>query len=106
MIDTPELNKLSKIDDEGDNQIIGEFLEWAGENGYHFTKTVTYTDTRESLIHAGRFYDVPVEVEQPVEIKEVIAHYFGIDLDKVRAEKEAVYASLRAASVCQRGATG
>lgn len=102
-METPECDKLSKINDEGDNQTIGAFLEWAGENGYHFTKTVTLMDERTYLYREGT-YEVPVDVEQPVNIQDVLAHFFGIDMDKVRAEREAVYAEMRAKSACQRGA--
>lgn len=96
-IATPELDKLKKINDSGDNQTIAEFLEWAGENGYNFTKTVTFMDDRESLI-TGKPYQVPVDVEQPVGIAAVLAEYFKIDLDKVSAEKDAVFAAIRAAN--------
>ena len=91
MSDTPELDKLTEINKQGDNQIIGEFLEWATcEKGYHFTRTHE---------EDGATFEFPVKIE------DVLAEYFEIDLKKVQAEREQVYAQIRAASVCQRGAT-
>lgn len=98
MADTPEVDKLIKISESEDSQTIGEFLEWALFNGYHLTKTVTMQ------VDGWREGDTDDrEYEQPVGIEEILAHYYGIDLAKVRAEKEAVLAELRASSVCQRG---
>lgn len=92
--ETPELDKLRRINKSGDNETIGQFLEWAGENGYHLTKTVKYTDTRESLI-SGKPYEVEVEAEQPVGIEEVLYAFFGLDAAKISAEREAVYRSIK-----------
>jgi hypothetical protein len=92
-MDTPELDKLKKINDSGDNNTIGAFLEWAGENGYRLTRTVTYTDQRTSLFNDDT-YEVPVEVQEPVGTEAVLIHYFEIDMDKVSAEKDALYEEL------------
>jgi hypothetical protein len=91
--ETPELDKLKKINASGDNKTIGAFLEWAGENGYRLTKTVEYTDVRHSLYNDDA-YEVPIEVQEPVGTEEVLAAYFGIDMDKVSAEKDALYEAL------------
>lgn len=98
MSDTPELDKLSKIDETGDNDTIGAFLEWAtSEGGYNFTKTETVMAEGYSLIK-DETYEYETQVEVPVSIEDALAHYFGIDVDKVRAEREAVYAKVRAAA--------
>lgn len=99
MPETPELDKLTKINEQGHNTVIGAFLEWAGYNGYHFTKTQT---VQAEGLGGTRTKDVEV----PVPIEDALAHYFGIDMAKVRAEREAVYVAVRKASACQRGATG
>jgi hypothetical protein len=87
---TPELDRLAAIDATGDNRIIGEFLEWAEYSGYHFTRTHEEN---------GATFEFPVSIE------DALAHYYNIDMDKVRAEREQVYAELRAASARQSGAT-
>lgn len=92
--ETPELDKLRRINESGDNETIGQFLEWAGENGYHLTKTVTYTEQREMLL-SDYIYEVEVEVEQPVGIEEVLYAFFGLDRDKINAEREAVFNAIK-----------
>lgn len=98
MNDTPELDKLAKINETGDNQTIGEFLEWAtGEGGYNFTQTRTVTVEDEEFF-SGKPYTYEKDVEVPVSIEDALAHYFGIGMDKVHAEREAVYAEVHAAA--------
>lgn len=94
--ETPELDKLKKINDSGDNTTIAAFLEWAGENGYRLTRTVEYTDSYTSLVN-GDTIEYPVDVQEPVGTEAVLAEYFKIDMDKVSAEKDAVFAALQAA---------
>lgn len=89
---TPELDKMAAAREN--SQTIGEFLEWAECNGYHFTKTRMYTETGTAL-HNGETYEYEVPVEVPAGIEEALADYFEIDLDKARAEREAAYARLR-----------
>lgn len=96
MSETPEFDKMIAV--RKDSQIIGEFLEWAGHNGYTFNK-VFMVEVQDFW---GNIAEEPSEV--PVRIEDALAHYFEIDLDRVRAEKDALYARLREASACQRGA--
>lgn len=102
MTQTPELDKMRAIHD--DSQTIGEFLEWATANGYHFTRTTTVEVDAERLM-TGRPYTYDKVIEVPAKIDDALADYFKIDLAKAQAEKDALYAELRAKSVCQRGAT-
>ena len=96
MSETPEIDKLSKINESGDNQTIGEFLEWAtSEGGYNFTQTKTVMAEGYSLVK-DETYEYETTVEVPVSIEEALARFFGVDMDKVRAEREAVYAKVRA----------
>lgn len=102
MIDTPELNKRLAVRKE--SQIIGEFLEWATSNGYHFTKTVILTAESPSLF-SDKVHEYDVPHERPVAIEDALADYFEIDLDKVEQEQRALLVEVRAKSACQRGAT-
>lgn len=96
MSETPELDRLAAISESGDNQVIGEFLEWAGHNGYHLTKTVVMESEEQSLI-SDKTYTVKHDVEQPVGITEILYHFFGIDPVKLERERRAVLADIRAA---------
>jgi hypothetical protein len=78
--ETPELDKRSEVLDEGNK--IGEFLDWlVHEKGI----TLAEWDERDRLMPAntGGF-------------ERLLADYFGIDLDKVEAEKLAILKHLRA----------
>lgn len=101
MSETSELDKMLAV--QADSQIIGEFLEWAQYNGYHFTKTQTVKAEGHHLF-TNKSYEYDRDIEVPVGIEEALAHYYEIDLDKARAEQDAVYARLREASACRRGA--
>jgi hypothetical protein len=91
--DTSELGKMMAVQE--DSQTIGEFLEWAEQNGYHFTKTVKVKAEGYSLIR-DETYEYDREIELPVKIEEALAHFFGIDLKKVDAERRAVLDEVRA----------
>ncbi len=77
---TPELDKRSGVLD--DSHKIGEFLDWLEqEKGI----TLAQWDDHDRLMPArtGGF-------------ERLLADYFGIDLDKVEAEKMAILEQLRA----------
>ena len=92
-METPELDKMSKVQD--DSQVIGEFLEWATSSGYNFTQTKTVKAEGYSL-NKDETYEYDKEIEAPVNIEKVLAEFFEIDLDKANAEREAVFAAIRA----------
>lgn len=69
MIETPEHDKLSALG--GANQIVGDFIEWLGEQGFCIAGWDQYD--RLYAIHASR--------------DKLIADHFGIDTNKLEAEK-------------------
>lgn len=78
MVKTSELERLSKIKEK--SQTIGEFLEWLNEQG--ITLCERYKDTE-------MFYPIVGSREQ------LLAEYYGIDLGKVEAEKQAILKDIR-----------
>lgn len=96
MSDTPELDRLAAINESGDNQVIGEFLEWAGANGYHLTKTVEM-ESEETSLFTSKTYTVKHDVEQPVGIEEILYHFFNIDPAKLESERRMLLDRYRAA---------
>lgn len=80
MSDYPEHAKLKAL--EGANQIVGNFIEWLGENGYVIGK---YDDIGD-LWPAHR------------SIEWFLAKHFEIDLDKLEEEKVAMLEEIRKAS--------
>ncbi len=73
---TPECDKMVAASDEG--QTIGNFLEWAEENGYSLCRSTgnNYTPVRQST-----------EV--------ILAEYFNIDLTLVEEERRALLERIR-----------
>jgi hypothetical protein len=80
-VPTPELDKMSAVRDE--SQAIGEFLEWMSSRGLVFAKWVD----------RGIHDDELVEDRKP--IKERLAEYFEIDLNKVDEEQRMLLDTLR-----------
>ena len=76
----PEHEKLAKI--SGKSQAVGEFLEWASSQGLHLCEPIP-----ESL-HG---YYGPTNRS----VLDLLAEFFGIDQDKIEAEKRAMLAYLR-----------
>lgn len=83
---TPELDKIRAA--QRDSQVIRDFLLWAQYNGYRFSAILTM----EAKAWGDRTYQE--KIETPVEVGEVIAHYFGINLGRAEAERRAVRANL------------
>jgi hypothetical protein len=75
MSDFPEHDKLAAVQDQ--SQIVGEFMEWAEENGYQLM-----------AVDDGRPYGVALEP--------VLADWLGIDLEKLDKEKRAMLNEMRA----------
>lgn len=85
----PELEKLRQVSDE--SRAISGFLEWAESKGYRLVKTVTteVVDWRGST--------TTEEDEVPANVDQALADYFGIDMDKVEAERRELLDRLRRA---------
>ncbi len=87
-----------------DNQIIGNFLEWIGENGYtictYFTdkyfdgKEYDSEGERKEYIPEGFYVPLMVRSDEPRRIEEWIGKYFGIDVKELSREKDRMYAEL------------
>lgn len=90
---TPELNKRAAVLDEANS--IGGFLDWlTGEGGgdVHLMRWVRDDTGDDRLVADGRSFE------------QLLAGYFGIDLDEVNAERMALLDYLRAvnAEVAER----
>jgi hypothetical protein len=81
----PEHEKLTKVAHL--SQAIGDFVEWAGENGIHLARWETVEE-----------YDHPVLFTLGEPITKLLARHFDIDLDVIETEKRAMLDAIRAAS--------
>lgn len=74
----PEHEKLKALN--GANQTVGDFLSWLTEEGYVI----------------AQFDDLTDELFVPYSsIESLLARFFGIDQDRLEAEKQAMLAQLR-----------
>lgn len=72
----PEHEKLAKISDK--SQLVGEFLEeWCTTKGYTLCEWLDDAD----FSAVGGYFPVRKRTDA------ILADYFGIDLDKIEAEK-------------------
>jgi len=79
----PEHNKLNKVNKY--SQQIGEFLDWASDNGYALC---SIDDER-----VGR-YSINNTITTARQTK-LLAEFYDIDLNKIEEEKEQMINSLR-----------
>jgi hypothetical protein len=77
--DYPECEKLAKVSET--SQKIGEFLEWLNEQGF--------TICRLGEDNSDLFYPDYTSINQR------LADFFGIDLNKVEAERRQMLETLR-----------
>lgn len=82
----PECSRLVSVSDE--SQVIGEFLEWL-QARYQLC----------TLDHYDYFQP------QYPNINQLLADYYGIDLDKVESERRAMLADLRSKKEGESGDT-
>jgi len=80
LVDYPEHEKLDKVEDK--SQVIGEFLDWL-------------RSTRIFLCRYGK-REIPYPIGETIE--EILAAYFGIDLEKLEQEKQAMLEEMRKAN--------
>jgi hypothetical protein len=73
---TPELDRQSQAIEDGRRLV--EFLDWLSEQGYHLAK-----------YHDGQPYDANPGPQK------LIAGFYGIDLDKIEAERRALLEHVR-----------
>lgn len=89
MAEYPEHEKLSKVADR--SQACGEFLEWLQ---YHKTYHICeWRDSRVDPNSGERLFEGMYLVN--TSIADMLGEFFGIDQDKIEAEKRQMLASLR-----------
>jgi hypothetical protein len=110
----PECEKLAKV--VPNSQKIGEFLDWFESDGRilaHYIKKVKFVCTKKDIPCSDRYWDlcvrpslecVSLKTEETDEkelvplncrIENLLAVYFGIDLDKVEKEKQSILNGIR-----------
>lgn len=109
MADYPECEKMSEVHDR--SQIIGEFLEWLQSGAADDTKferpiflAAHRIITEEWNSREGKYEELP-EDEWEVSgtrvwsfsytTEKLLAKFFGVDLNKVEKEKQAMLKELR-----------
>jgi hypothetical protein len=70
-----------------ESQRIGEFVDWLQEKGIYLCEYRSYTDS--SIVELDRTRK---------NIQDLLAEFFGIDLDKIEAEKRAMLDEIRKAN--------
>ena len=75
---TPEHDKLNAL--SGENQIVGNFIEWLGENQFTICE----------WSNSGHEFYPSFET-----VPSLLAKYFGIDLEKLEKEKRAILERFR-----------
>lgn len=120
MPETPELDKQRKAREEGHSEAIGEFLDWLRGEGYLLAKSHSHDD---GCLCDGPWHDLKATDADPKQrhcpecgwphraevcgyregelamagkpINDLLADYFGIDLDKIEAERRAILDYIR-----------
>ena len=100
----PEHEKLQKVVDK--SQAIGEFIDWLrGEKKIVFCKYVQepVPDDDENGYYNEDLDDVVKDMLLPTSlpIEETLAEYFGIDLNKLEAEKRQMIDECRKANAAK-----
>lgn len=89
MSDYPEHEKLKAVQVE--SQAIGEFIEeWCSQRGYALCQLV------DSGKRTGFGAEVVMEYTPVANVVGLLAEFFGIDQDKIEAEKRAMLGAMRA----------
>lgn len=92
MADYPEHKKLKALN--GANQIVGDFIEWLGEQGLVIAHYPTLESGAQSVnLHwCGKSRDT------------LLAEHFGVDQSKLDEEKDKILEDFRAASEAKASA--
>lgn len=89
----PEHDKLTKV--SGDSQAIGQFIEWLrGSKKIIFCKLQDERIYRESIEEYQDEYYAPTTLN----IQDILAEYFEIDLEKLEKEKRKILDNIRKAN--------
>ena len=89
-IPTPEGEKMLAVHDK--SQAIGEFLEWANEQGYVLCTLVPKRD------YVGDIMDGQEYCPQVPRVEQLLAEFFDINLEEVERERQELLAELRRAA--------
>lgn len=92
MTDMPEVDKFAAIHEEFG--IVVQFMEWAQDNGYHFTRSETFTETGTKL-HNGEEYEYEVTAEVPARVEDALYDFFEVDYKKLDRERRMILAEAR-----------
>jgi hypothetical protein len=92
---TPELDRQSKAIKDGAHR-IGEFLDWLEEQGYVLARYAKPDADGEYEADGYDRYSGEVLHQSYVGKEKLIAGFFGLDLDKIEAERMALLEHLRA----------
>jgi hypothetical protein len=84
MSETPELDKQRAIIDSGAAETVGEFVDWLASAGYLIGRYEPMDGYRDRVL-------VPLRLSP----EQLLAQHFGIDLDKIEAERRAILAALQ-----------
>jgi len=86
-----ECRRMSSARNQG-SQIIGEFIEWLGEQGY--------TICEDTGSEVDNYWPTSKRTEQ------LLADFFGIDLNEVEAERRRLLENLRDSRSWDKAAEG
>ena len=87
----PEHEKLQAVKDK--SQAIGEFVEWLqGTKGFRLAK---WEKVPDESVFADEGSEVDELFQQFINIEQLLAEFFGIDLQKLEQEKRAMLEQIR-----------
>lgn len=96
---TPELDKLHKVAEV--SQKVGEFVEWTREQGWTICSPHEHDDAcwdpKSGFKRCGYKEDdfVPISITGGWTTEKLLAKFFGIDLKKADAERDAILEFIR-----------
>lgn len=82
---TPELDKQHAVVESGAMQVLTDFYDWLYNNGYYLAKFQRFEEFEDPQL-----YIAGIQPEQ------LFADFFGIDRNKIEAERRALLEELRA----------
>jgi hypothetical protein len=88
-MNTPELDKQHTIIESGEADTLGRFYDWLHERGYHIAQYMTFEEPEFD----GEYQQLVPIREAP---EQLFAKFFGIDLNKIEAERRAILDEIRA----------
>jgi hypothetical protein len=93
-VQTPELDKQSDIIKSGKAETVQEFYDWLiEEKGWVLAR---YVPAEERRGDDGIYGEQPVQVY--IQPEDLMADFFGIDRNKIEAERRALLAAIRSQS--------